>query len=548
LPFTKPVSGCERPDFGQHSCDPSKLVGARELVEEAIPIIDRELTHQSPSSGAYRVRPMLCSRMARGGKTTLLFLIFDKLKQLNLSPIFISFNGSSNFQQREGETHTQAIVRSIALQLVETTGYDPRYLVCEEQALDDYLGEKPVVLIIDELNALGFPIDQDAGRMLRKLFLDKNNRYLIYSSHITMDIGDKNFSKYVASSANSERGFHVLNFKPCIDLALFRQMSPACGSISPAQVMLFGGIPSLIYSVRNGEMTPEERFLRTMQQPIVKKTLRQNPNELFQTFVRVVLSGIWNKELSIFEEFGMTKEQNKFIWPLCYIEHILKTFDRHDAGRNFILDNIQSLWGSASTVGSGKDWECLINIALAFQCLRYSYDGGSFGPFGDIPQFDPDREKDLELIFCHLPGELENLSTAMDYLHSLQRLTPEKNVLILAVPCSSKFETFDGLLIRQKPQQVAVICGYQAKLGKGTPINSLPEDCAYVLKGYLLRGRPVQQSTETRGWNFLGYADLRDLLGYSFMEFAPANWPTSQAPGGLSELMELESSQRVTEG
>jgi hypothetical protein len=289
VPFTRDIRVCQRPQFGGEACPTSKLVGANDSVETAVSIIRYELRHQT--SCISQVPPLLCSRLAGGGKTTLLYLIFDALKQSDIFPIFITFDGSSTFQSRVGESQAQAILRMIALELIDTGDFDPRCLVCNEKALDEYLGSLPVVLIIDNLNALASPVDQEAARMLRMLFLDRQNRYLVFSSQtpINVDQKDSHFGSSTSIHPNA-RGCHVLGFSPCLDLTLLQNMSPSCSDLNPAEVSLYGGIPSLIYSVKNAhrEITPSCERIQLKLQP---RKLGSNAS-LLSSFVASLLDGV----------------------------------------------------------------------------------------------------------------------------------------------------------------------------------------------------------------------------------------------------------------
>jgi hypothetical protein len=48
--------------------------------------------------------------------------------------------------------------------------------------------EKPFTLIIDELNKFGVPLTDSASAMLKRLFLYPRNRYLVYSTHVPLDL------------------------------------------------------------------------------------------------------------------------------------------------------------------------------------------------------------------------------------------------------------------------------------------------------------------------------------------------------------------------
>ena len=72
------------------------------------------------------------------------------------------------------------------MQLGDYTPEQSRNLVVDRKALDQHLGEN-VVLLIDELNSLGAPVDGDAAKILREMFLDRSGRFLVFSSHSCFD-------------------------------------------------------------------------------------------------------------------------------------------------------------------------------------------------------------------------------------------------------------------------------------------------------------------------------------------------------------------------
>jgi hypothetical protein len=118
MDFTVEIEACERSILGESTCVYDKL------MIEMVRLLENELVISTES--AQRSRPLMISRLARGGKTTLLSLLFDELKRQhrNVRVIFITFNGSSNFETRQGESQRNAILRVIATQLVSVGGGD----------------------------------------------------------------------------------------------------------------------------------------------------------------------------------------------------------------------------------------------------------------------------------------------------------------------------------------------------------------------------------------------------------------------------------------
>jgi hypothetical protein len=128
--------------------------------------------------------------------------------------LLLDFPQSTAPHRRVPGFHTRAsigssvhILRLIGVQLIDASNIDPTRVICD----DRYLQDKPVVLIIDELNDLSAPIDHDAGRMLREVFLDKPNRHLVFGSHI--------YSSECGSPSISLSSL-VMDFSPCLEKML----------------------------------------------------------------------------------------------------------------------------------------------------------------------------------------------------------------------------------------------------------------------------------------------------------------------------------------
>eukprot|EP01031_Cornospumella_fuschlensis_P030765 gene30765-37171_t len=188
IAFTKAPADCRNIFKIQNvSCE---LVDMERVLNEGVGHVLRLVEKQTDST--LRVPPLVFSRLARGGKTTTLERMFDRLKTTSeLTVIGISFNGqgAGAFSRRRGETQSEAILRLIAAQLVECSDEDAQRLLVDRSSLDAHLGSG-VVLIVDDLNILtgGFAPDNEAAALLREMFLDRPGRYLVYSTHIHIPV------------------------------------------------------------------------------------------------------------------------------------------------------------------------------------------------------------------------------------------------------------------------------------------------------------------------------------------------------------------------
>ena len=104
-----------------------------------------------------------------------------------MNAMFVSFNGPSNFVRLEEESEEDALYRVIAAQLVVLNGHKGK-VVPDWKSLDDHIGESPFVLLVDEINALSFPVSGKLANILKEYFLNKANRFLVISSHLPVDL------------------------------------------------------------------------------------------------------------------------------------------------------------------------------------------------------------------------------------------------------------------------------------------------------------------------------------------------------------------------
>ena len=199
------------------------------LMDASVATALEYIKTETPKLGTmtYAVPPCAISSMARSGKTTLLHSIFNRLLQDGeFNPILVNFNGARGLQQPfrrlDGESDYDAFLRWLATSLLFDDEETVTTGTCQEQDLDEYLSrsELPIVLLVDELNALTLNNASDElAQLLRQMFLDKPGRYLCFTSHWFMDLGEvvgntesfrgTNFVK--VSSAQNEEGISLLS-------------------------------------------------------------------------------------------------------------------------------------------------------------------------------------------------------------------------------------------------------------------------------------------------------------------------------------------------
>lgn len=511
--FTKTVSECTCPPL---TPPVGGFVEVDENVDEAMKFIAHNLKLSKENTGI-RIPPLMISRMSRGGKTTLLLLLFHQLqKEPNTHPIFISFNGSTNYHK--GLTQKQAILHSIAAQLTDPGEINRRNIICDEDALDLYLGNEPVVLLIDELNVLASPIDEEAGAMLKNLFLDKLNRYLVFSTHVPFCL-DSLISHLRPSSNSSTRECVALPYHPISEFTLLQNLVSNYCELTTREAMIYGGVPSLIYSVKISESFCPFRYYKGF---ITELTFDKCS---FYTLLAAVMDGKLPESLHSYARFGIVTKGSPtegplIYWPLCYIIFFLESFSlalpEFRSAIRGILQSYQLLSAASFMEGSGKEWESIINIAILLRCIL-STDQSEYSPF-DLFQTPISKVQ-----FLNLNREVTTLEAAKRVI-DITLSASDHPAVLFAIPTSSTFEVVDGIIAHRTSHNTKYH-GYQAKAGKGYPTTasgSLPE---WISNCYLLRGRPAENTRDTTRdgrWSYCDKSSINALLGRSLASLSPS--------------------------
>ena len=439
--------------------DATTLVDVENSIQEAVEIIKIEIPQATSEVGIFRKSPLFITRLSRGGKTTLLMKIFDALKLLKLNPLIITFNGKSKFLLSNGESQSEAILRLIASQLL---GDDILFqlshsrIVCDEEALDKYIGCKPFVLLVDELNSLAYPIDLEAGNLLKRMFIDKRNRYFVSTSHIPFP---PDLSGYIEGSTREIKRIHLPISN---DLKSLRKISPKCESLTGAEVMYCGAIPSLIYCYKIG-IDFDQRFNG------IKKKISIDA-VYFAAFLEEFMYGrknSFNINLNSFYWFSSVDKNGDILWPLCYAKHIFGVF-RKLKYVPLLVNLIKDFEIECKFTKSGRDWEKLVQIAFITQFLNARYRQDEVPLFGSL-EIPHDDLKDLKLIIEYLGPETENLDTANKVMETFVADLGSHKALILFLPSSAVFCTFDGFVVYGRGDSTMSKIAFQTKTGNTYP-------------------------------------------------------------------------------
>eukprot|EP01033_Poteriospumella_lacustris_P016295 gene16295-11651_t len=526
--FAKPVSECVNSfnvEFDRH-----RFVDLDRVADDCLTIVRNQLTLETPH--ADRVPPLVLMRFARGGKTSTLAKVFDLLKQQcsDIHPIAISFNGNAPaaFRRRVGETQAQSILRLIAAQLGDYTPEQALRLVVDREALDRHLGDHHhnVVLLLDELNNLGAPLDADAAALLREMFLDRAGRFLVFSSHFPVAIegNDVMASDFLgraqcAPNPASGRGVSMVNMSLGSTLQELRDMSTACEALTEQKAAWLAYIPSLIYITMNntGRRSVVTPSTRVAQMNITVDTGSQL--DVLQKFVMELRSG--RRDPLVARYYGALASVGadlRVSYPLCYVKEILAQLS-DDAAVTTLLEILNKLESQLGITHSGLAWECTVQVAIILQMLAAHWFGW-VGPFGLVPTGTKPA-----LAFRTLPGECDSLQNARTRMNDMIAAYTVPT-LIYVGSANARYPEVEGFVAYTDGRSSSVkIVGFQMKSADVKPrrgINTrLIHGGAVLIRGRARAKRPREPKA---GWTYMTSAQVRGFLGNSLLLAMPREW------------------------
>jgi len=458
------------------------------------------------------VPPVMIASLARSGKTTALLHLFNYLSDSKAyTPIFVSFNGETGgFQLHDDETDDEGFLRGLAEWLLNKKFKG----ACSWESLEHYiaLAPKPVVLLLDELNALSNKKpSKELAILLRDMFLNRFNRYLCFTSHWAMHV-----TEVLGGNSDTRRSWCLVTVPHTLNLADLRRLTP---KLRQVEVALYCGLPGLIYSVKKMSFDPVARFRKAKNSPTLTKVL-------VQAFFQQFCEGVYIDKLSYYNRYTFQEARPKLagagdskkgegkegeegedrkevlVWPLCYASPFLST-----AGIPELADLIDDAFTACRmpVEKTGLEWEYIARVAVAVVAYCASFRAlkapeiAVIGHVTGKPKFKVVR----------LPPSIRNPEQAQVYLKQKGELT--SNTLILAVPTLAYFQQFDVILVFVNARGMATWRGVQMKHGDDVP----EKDATKNMPGILLRGSPPPRKRKLsvrKWWTYLNMTETLDFL------------------------------------
>mmetsp|Transcript_24747 Transcript_24747/g.71426 ORF Transcript_24747/g.71426 Transcript_24747/m.71426 type:complete len:734 (-) Transcript_24747:1101-3302(-) len=482
--------GQQQPYIGQGRLDKisQELVGHYEARDE-----DR----------AIRVPPMVVTRFSRGGKTRLMKQIALGLQKKDIPALFVTFNEGT--KPTDFELSARSPLQSIALRIAWATA-TPEALDKVAQALgkpaaqvtfsdwvenvsvsrrtiQEWLGSHSLVLFADELNQRipadtefkEEPLAKEVADFLTEHFVDKRQRYFVFSSHIAT-LGNRLESYYWNLSGRDVYKPQIPRVERISDVT----ESGLCPDTHAGIVSWTGrapGLLTLMYSEEPPKPDNVRRPFRKMKVPRLDAALAQN---VIRTAIEgdgqlLDKLGTWSRFLDVFGD--------SCTWPPCYLGLACKELgESHEvksalgegfaAGLRVIPTLLNQLLDER---GSGRRWEGVAGAGVLLRLLHSHLvaigeaeaalssaaaqlvpaavnDGCKFG--GVIQSSEPKTLKDLITIFYD----------KMD-----PRLAGEPRVSYFVKPKYSSFLGFDFFVFVTERGRLTTIYGGQCKEGPTGP-------------------------------------------------------------------------------
>jgi len=488
--------------------DCQNLVGVREAVDEGFNFINRTIPFESCS--AYRKTLLMIARCPRGGKTTILAHLHHRLRDEGFNAMSISFNGGTYFRRLQGESASEALFRIITNQLDLQIDKN-RTRNCDWKALDDHIGHMPFVLLIDDINILFPIIEIDLALILKKYFINKENRCLVVSSHhlFLENAGIPLWSD--CESHLSMCSLSLLNMPESYNTTELTQMNEVhCAGITRSTASFYGGIPSLMYATA---MQPEETPAHLFS--LFMKGMSKNRSD-FEDFVTELVTGIAEPSVRHYLCFSSGPSSHPsfgilFKWPLCFVQCIMNHY-RGIAEAQYISECIDVLCRDSSTAGDGIVLQQSIRIAILLRFVLTTRKG--FGVPFQLCEADEVQAADIQMV------ALGEGITTIQQAHQIIRYyarTTTRTTLVLFYPVEASFAPFDGFCALFQSLKLLKVCGYRCDDNNKEPSGTVPD---WVTQGgHLLRSQaPRRHKTDgpdANGWTHYNETETNGFLGWT---------------------------------
>eukprot|EP00439_Symbiodinium_sp_Y106_P012614 s7064_g1.t2 len=488
--------------------DGQRLVRIDACVKACMDLIEKYI-NQSDGSVTNRVPPTCAARCARGGKTTFLQKLGERLAEAQYLPIFVSFNGESPVKRRDNELADEWLYRTIAYALLpagtlrQDVAAEFGTVTCGEKTLESYFkSQKNVVLLVDELNQLLLKspteeekkAEQRGARFMKNAFLGAEGAYMVFTSHIQSTGLD--LTQYM--EGDSVRGLEITGLPFAAELEELQNMSTAFSGLTHMKAAYYSRVPALLWSSHDDGSLLSQKFSQ----------IQQHPKEHLAAFLCEVFGGTPLREIEAFRQLTDGSQKDRAIWIPCFMSHFLIQCSVTWPACGVLGRWLQGM--QAAEEKDGKAWEKVIAVAFG---LRYIWQ--QMG--GDVHGWLHGHEG--AAIQC-----LDANPAAKTVEDAIQQLPQplQYPTLQLVLPSHAQFEAVDLFAVRREADSTDLVMVAQQKEGSASVSNHpRPQTAKHA---YWMRGSSTQNAKTKGGWFQPSQSEIETFLGPSLAVAAPATW------------------------
>ena len=352
------------------------------------------------------------------------------------------------------------------------------------------------------------------------------------------------------------RGYKSIPLPLITNLKELTAMSTECSTLTPLDVAMHSGIPSLIYSVKAQGFDCDKHYRDSGIGRSMSQLTSEDAMYLYSDLIKDFITGDAALDapygpppyLQIHRQayhFAFSTAKRLCIWPLCYMQRILADMRVDEPSRDghlALLSLIERLTKLDTFGQRGKEWELVLQIGILLNCIGAMISGGglwyplSRPPYSLVPWTSPLPR------YLELPPDIATLDGAWSYIS--EKLSRNRELTItLVVPTHADFPMYD-LLLEYTPATDpsapkwgpstdggklsgynVFVAGIQARARPGGSSQPIP---AFVNSGsYIAYGHSHDKASVTPpspGWVCLSEDEVQRLLGNSLAPLRHMDW------------------------
>jgi hypothetical protein len=466
-----------------------------------------------------KVAPLGLVRFSQGGKSRGLFETkqFLRVNHKAVTVIYVTFNDVSPLDENEQTDPVEALCRRICFWFhkdrTDVDGFRSLYrkmrgYKVNSNAVLEFIGKRPCILLIDELNQFeGTKVSKELAVFLKQHFIAEKGRFFVFTSHV---VSTEEFLRNYMDT-NSNRLVTILKLPTIQSLSDAR--AKLYSMLTPQKAIYCGLSPALIYTVQE-----LNRKVRLTLQPA--KLTDTQVQELCQT----CLNGKYKLVPDLFLKFMDIEDDDTVLWVPAHIVEIMCFITYHSRGTcsHGVLSCCSAIASAFerlndSKLKSGEGWEGLFLAVLLIRIVARENH-----KLLDIPETytmkvdDFDFKRDDDRVY------ITEIVDPAEYIDRIPGAGKRKDHISVYCPVQSSFMTYDLFLVVWDEEGKRYITGYQLKEGEALPDK---DPLSTVARNYAVRGASTEKETQTKyKWTSVSEPDISSFFGVSGVNWTPMAW------------------------